>query len=225
MPMVIGHEAVGVVEEVGADVTDLAAGDHVVTVFVPSCGHCAPCSHERPALCEPGLKANVAGTLLSGARRFRDGRINHHLGVSGFADYAVVARESCVRIDRSLPFDIAAIFGCAVITGVGPCLNTLRVGQGDSVAVVGLGGVGLAALLGARRAGASPLIAIDVSDSKLAIARDGRRHPHLQRGPTRVRCAGPQRPARRRESCPGNGRLHQRAGARLGHHGPRRHAP
>ena len=172
MPMVIGHEAVGVVEEVGADVTDLAAGDHVVTVFVPSCGHCAPCSHERPALCEPGLKANVAGTLLSGARRFRDGRINHHLGVSGFADYAVVARESCVRIDRSLPFDIAAIFGCAVITGVGTVFNTLRVGQGDSVAVVGLGGVGLAALLGARRAGASPLIAIDVSDSKLAIARD-----------------------------------------------------
>jgi alcohol dehydrogenase len=176
MPMVLGHEAVGVIEKLGDGVTDLKVGDHVVTVFVPSCGHCQPCSHGRPALCEPGFKANVAGTLLTGARRFIspkvDGQfINHHLGVSGFADHAVVARESCVRIDPKLPFDIAAVFGCAVITGVGAVVNTAQVKSGESVAVVGLGGVGLAALLGAKRAGATPLIAIDLSDSKLAIAK------------------------------------------------------
>jgi alcohol dehydrogenase len=171
MPMVLGHEAVGVVEKLGPGVTDLKVGDHVVTVFVPICGHCQPCTHGRPALCEPGFKANVAGTLLSGARRFRGPTIHHHLGVSGFADHAVVARESCVRIDPSLPFDIAAVFGCAVITGVGAVVNTAQVQRGDSVAVVGLGGVGLASLLGAKRAGAAPLIAIDLSDSKLSIAK------------------------------------------------------
>lgn len=171
MPMVIGHEAVGVIAKLGSGVSDLAVGDHVVTVFVPSCGHCHPCEHARPALCEPGFKANGAGTLLSGARRFGDQSIHHHLGVSGFADHAVVARESCVRIDKSLPFDIAAVFGCAVITGVGGVVNTAQVKQGESVAVIGLGGVGLAALLGAKRAGASPLIAIDLSAAKLAIAK------------------------------------------------------
>ena len=171
MPMVLGHEAVGVVEKLGAGVTDLKVGDHVVTVFVPICGHCQPCTHGRPALCEPGFKANVAGTLLSGARRFHSQAIHHHLGVSAFADHAVVARESCVRIDPELPFDIAAVFGCAVITGVGAVVNTAQVQRGDSVAVVGLGGVGLAALLGAKRAGAAPLIAIDLSDNKLAIAK------------------------------------------------------
>jgi len=171
MPMVLGHEAVGVVEKLGPGVTDLKVGDHVVTVFVPICGHCQPCTHGRPALCEPGFKANVAGTLLSGARRFHGQTINHHLGVSAFADHAVVARESCIRIDSGLPFDIAAVFGCAVITGVGAVTNTAQVQPGDSVAIIGLGGVGLAALLGAKRAGAAPLIAIDLSDSKLAIAK------------------------------------------------------
>jgi len=172
LPMVIGHEAAGVVEAVGAGVTHLNVGDHVVTAFVPSCGHCNPCVQQRPALCEPGFKANSAGTLLSGARRFHDHKIHHHLGVSGFADHAVVAAESCVRIDKSLPFAIAAVFGCAVITGVGAVVNTAKVKPGESVAVIGLGGVGLAALLGAKRAGAAPLIAIDLSAAKLAIATE-----------------------------------------------------
>ena len=171
MPMVIGHEAAGIVQALGPGVTALQIGDHVVTAFVPSCGHCSPCQQARPALCEPGFKANSAGTLLSGARRFHSDKINHHLGVSAFADHAVVAVESCVRIDKNLPFPIAAVFGCAVITGVGAVVNTARVQKGESVAVIGLGGVGLAAVLGAKRAGATPLIAVDLSDSKLAIAR------------------------------------------------------
>lgn len=172
MPMVLGHEAVGVVEAVGSGVTQLNVGDHVVTVFVPSCGKCSPCSQQRPALCEPGFKANVAGTLLTGARRLHnDSQVNHHLGVSGFASHAVVAAESCVRIEKSLPFDIAAVFGCAVITGVGAVVNTSQIQSGQSAAVVGLGGVGLAAILGAKRAGAAPLVAVDLSDAKLAIAQ------------------------------------------------------
>lgn len=100
MPMALGHEAAGVVEELGEGVTDLQVGDHVVVVFVPSCGHCAPCAEGRPALCEPGAAANGAGTLLSGARRQTRGgeALNHHLGCSVFAEYATVSRHSVVKI-------------------------------------------------------------------------------------------------------------------------------
>jgi alcohol dehydrogenase len=173
MPMVLGHEAAGVVEELGPGVDDLQRGDHVVMVFVPSCGHCLPCSEGRPALCEPGAAANTAGTLLSGARRLhRNGAdINHHLGVSGFAEYATVSRRSAIRIDRELPLDEAALFGCAVLTGVGAVINTAKVAAGASVAVVGLGGVGLSALLGAVTAGARRIVAVDLSDDKLGLAR------------------------------------------------------
>ncbi|MBI3503776.1 MAG: zinc-dependent alcohol dehydrogenase family protein [Proteobacteria bacterium] len=173
MPMALGHEAAGIVEELGAGVDDLSAGDHVVMVFVPSCGCCLPCAEGRPALCEPGAKVNVAGTLLSGARRIlRDGAaINHHLGVSAFAEQAVVSRRSVVRIDKDVPLDVAALFGCAVLTGVGAVVNTARVQAGDSVAVVGLGGVGLNALLGAAVAGARAIVAVDLDPRKLDLAR------------------------------------------------------
>jgi alcohol dehydrogenase len=173
MPMAIGHEAAGVVQELGAGVTDLAVGDHVVVVFVPSCGHCAPCAEGRPALCEPGAAANGAGTLLSGARRLsRNGAaLNHHLGCSVFAEFATVSRHSVVKIDPDVPLDEAALFGCAVLTGVGAVVNTAQVRVGASVAVIGLGGVGLAALIGAHAAGARQIIAIDLSADKLAQAK------------------------------------------------------
>jgi len=172
MPMALGHEAAGVVKELGPGVTDLQVGDHVVVVFVPSCGHCAPCAEGRPALCEPGAVANGAGTLLSGARRLaRAGApMNHHLGCSVFADYATVSRRSVVKIDPTVPLDEAALFGCAVLTGVGAVVNTAKVQVGASVAVIGLGGVGLAALIGAAAAGARQIIAVDLSDEKLAQA-------------------------------------------------------
>src|SRR6476661_3805365 len=172
-PMVLGHEAAGVVEKLGPGVDDLKVGDHVVMVFVPSCGHCPPCAEGRPALCEPGAAANGAGTLLSGERRLhRNGaQVHHHLGVSAFAEYATVSRRSLVKIDKELPLDEAAMFGCAVLTGVGAVINTAKVSAGSSVAVVGLGGVGLSSLLGAVSAGASRIVAIDVADDKLTLAK------------------------------------------------------
>ncbi len=174
MPMVLGHEGAGIVEELGSGVTGFSVGDHVVAAFVPSCGQCEPCEIGRPALCEPGARSNTAGTLLSGVRRLRlDGReVNHHLGVSAFAQFATVSQHSLVRIDKTLPFGQAALFGCAVITGVGAVVNTACVPPGARVAVIGLGGVGIAALLGARAAQASVLVAVDISDAKLALARD-----------------------------------------------------
>lgn len=172
-PMVLGHEAAGVVEEIGSGVTDLEKGDHVIMVFVPSCGHCVPCAGGRPALCEPGAVANTAGTLLSGARRLhRNGQdVHHHLGVSAFAEYATLSRRSLIKIDRALPLDEAALFGCAVLTGVGAVINTARVPVGASVAVIGLGGVGLSSLLGAVASGARRIVAVDLSDEKLGLAR------------------------------------------------------
>lgn len=174
VPMVLGHEAAGVVRELGDGVTDLEVGDHVVLVFVPSCGHCLPCMEGRPALCEPGAAANTEGTLLSGARRLSEhGQpLHHHLGVSAFAEFAVVSRRSLIKIDRDLPFDEAALFGCAVLTGVGAVINTAGISAGVKVAVLGLGGVGLNALIGAAAAGAAEIVAIDLSDDKLALARD-----------------------------------------------------
>jgi alcohol dehydrogenase len=173
MPMALGHEAAGVIEQLGDGVTDLQRGDHVVLVFVRSCGHCGPCAEGRPALCEPGAAANGAGTLLSGERRLsRSGKpINHHLGCSVFAEYATVSRRSVVKIDPELPLDHAALFGCAVLTGVGAVVNTAQVRAGASVAVIGLGGVGLASLLGACAAGARHIIAVDLSDAKLDLAK------------------------------------------------------
>jgi alcohol dehydrogenase len=173
MPMALGHEAAGIVEALGPGVDDHTKGDHVVMVFVPSCGHCLPCSEGRPALCEPGAAANGAGTLLSGGKRLhRNGQhINHHLGVSGFAEYATVSRRSCVKVDRELPLDEAALFGCAVLTGVGAVINTAKVPAGSTVAVVGLGGVGLSSILGVVASGASRVVAVDLSDDKLGLAR------------------------------------------------------
>ncbi|MBV9681777.1 MAG: alcohol dehydrogenase catalytic domain-containing protein, partial [Solirubrobacterales bacterium] len=151
MPMALGHESAGVVEQLGDDVNDLRVGDHVVMVFMPSCGHCVPCAEGRPALCEPGAAANGAGTLLTGKRRLHcDGaEVNHHLGCSAFADHAVVSRRSLVKVDPELPLVEAALFGCAVLTGVGAVVNTARLQPGQAAAVIGLGGVGLASVLGA----------------------------------------------------------------------------
>lgn len=175
MPMVMGHEASGIVREVGAEVREFAPGDHVVFSFVPVCGRCSFCVSGRGALCEPGARANIAGTLLSGARHFSDSKstaCNHHLGVSAFSQFTVAAQESLVKIDPTLPLTTAALFGCAVMTGVGAVVNTARVTPGSSVGVFGMGGVGLSAIMGARAIGAYPIIAIDRLKDKLMLARE-----------------------------------------------------
>lgn len=171
MPMVLGHEAAGEVVDTGGQTPGFEAGDHVVLAFVPTCGQCVPCLSGRAALCEPGAAANTAGTLLSGDRRWHEG-LNHHLGVSAFADHIVVSAQSAIKVDDDLPYEIAALFGCAVLTGVGAAINSAQVTTDDRVAVFGLGGVGLAALLGAVMSGAGTVVAVDVVPEKLELARD-----------------------------------------------------
>ncbi len=174
MPMVLGHEAAGEVLEVGDGAEDFRQGDQVVLAFVPACGGCGPCRVGRPALCEPGGASNLAGTLLSGAVRWdpsEGDRLHHHLGVSAFSEEIVVSARSAVRVDSEVAPEIAALFGCAVLTGVGAVVNTAGVRLGQSVAVFGLGGVGLAAVLGAVAAGAGPVVAVDRVPEKLALAR------------------------------------------------------
>ncbi len=172
VPMVLGHEAAGEVVETGEDVDDLKPGDRVVMVFVPSCGHCAPCAEGRPALCEPGNAANGRGEMLGGGRRLSVAGqpVHHHIGVSAFAEHAVISRRSLVKIEADIPHEIAALFGCAVLTGVGAAVNTARIKAGETVAVVGLGGVGLSALLGAIACGASRVVAVDLAQDKLDLA-------------------------------------------------------
>jgi Zn-dependent alcohol dehydrogenase len=173
LPMALGHEAAGEVVATGGG-TEFMPGDHVVLAFVPACGHCERCVGGRPALCGPGAEANREGTLLGGGLRFStaDGtRPHHHLGVSAFSEYTVVSARSAVRVDPDLPHEIAALFGCAVLTGAGAALYSAAITPGDSVVVFGLGGVGLAALLAAKAAGASRLVAVDVVPHKLDLAR------------------------------------------------------
>ncbi len=173
LPMALGHEAAGVVEEIGPGVADVRVGDHVVLTFVPSCGRCAECSSGRPALCTPAALANGSGALLHGPSLLRDREgkpIHHHLGVSGFARHAVVARESAVVVPSDIPLATVALFGCAVLTGAGAVLNTAGVRPGQSVAVFGLGGVGLASVMGAAVAGAWPIVAVDPVAAKRELA-------------------------------------------------------
>jgi alcohol dehydrogenase len=174
LPMVLGHEASGVVEEVGPDVHELKKGDHVVAVFLATCGHCDACVSGRPTLCVAGGKATAEGTLLSGKRKVRRGtqELHHHSGISSFAEYATVSERSLVKVDPELPLDEAAIFGCAVLTGVGAAVNAANITLGSTVAVIGLGGVGLAGLLGVIAMGAARIIAIDTNPSKLETALD-----------------------------------------------------
>ncbi len=173
LPAVLGHEGAGEIAALGAGVTDLSVGDHVVFIFAPSCGSCRQCNAGRPNLCTTFNAAKQKGDLATGGRRLKlnGAEVAHYAGLSCFADHAVVPRNSVQKIAKDVPFDDAALFGCAVVTGVGAAVNTAATKAGDVVAVVGLGGVGLSCLLGAIVAGAGRIIAVDVHDDKLALAR------------------------------------------------------
>ena len=184
MPIVIGHEAAGIVEEIGQDVQGFAVGDHVVPSYVASCGRCEMCSVGRPALCEPATIANANAVLKDGTTRLRQGstRIHHHSGVAGFAEYSVIPEEALVKIDKCVPFEHAALFGCGVVTGVGSVINTAQAKPGQFIALVGLGGVGLSAVLAALAIGSGKVLALDLSEEKLAFARELGVHHALNAG-------------------------------------------
>lgn len=174
LPIVGGHEGAGIVRELGAGVTGLSVGDHVVMTNVTGCGQCRSCLSGRPGLCQAIASSRVEGKIATGARRLRlldGGRLNHYSGLSVFAQYTVVVPDSIIRIDKQVPFDVAAMLGCGVMTGAGAVFNSARVQPGASVAVIGLGGVGLTAVMAAREAGASQIIGIDVLTSKFGLAR------------------------------------------------------
>jgi len=172
-PMLLGHEAAGRVVEVGPGVTDVAVGQRVVMAFLPRCGQCAGCRTDGKMPCVPGTAANNAGTLLSGEVKLsRDGvEVKHHLGVSGFATYATVDRRSVTPVGDDVPPEVAAVLGCAVLTGGGAVLNVARPTEGQRVAVVGLGGVGMAAVLTAVSLGAH-VIGVDAVPAKLGTATE-----------------------------------------------------
>lgn len=173
LPVVPGHEGAGVVEEVGPDVTLVKPGDHVVLSFAPYCGHCYYCSIGRPVLCDNMRVTMGKGTLLDGTCRLKkNGKPVHHMaGLSSFAQYAVVAEISCIKIPDNVPFDKACLVGCGVMTGVGAAINTAKVAPGTSAVVIGCGGVGLNTIQGCALAGAATIIAVDLMDNKLEYAK------------------------------------------------------
>lgn len=182
VPMLLGHEAAGTVEALGPGVTGLRAGEQVVATFLPRCGECDGCLTDGVRPCVPGTASNTAGTLLGGDRRLtRDGlAVHHHLGVSGFATHAVVDVRSLVRVDSDVPPAVAALLGCAVLTGGGAVLNTRRPQPGSTVAVVGLGGVGMAAVLTALAHDDVRVVAVDAVPAKLSTARELGAHAVLR---------------------------------------------
>jgi alcohol dehydrogenase len=172
--MLLGHEAAGIVEQVGAGVDDVAVGQRVVMTFLPRCGECTACATDGLAPCIPGSAANGEGVLLAGGTRLAaDGApVLHHLGVSAFATHAVVDRRSVVPVDRDVPPVVASLLGCAVLTGGGAVLNAGQPRPGDTVAIVGMGGVGMAALLTALAHDDVEVIAVDQLPDKLARAKN-----------------------------------------------------
>ncbi len=172
LPAVLGHEGAGVVEAVGEGVTGTKPGDHVVLSWVPSCGHCYYCGIGRPDMCDEAFSIQMLGTLPGGGVRLGDRgqEVYHFLGTSCFAERAVVSERAVVPIRTDVPLDRAALVGCAVTTGYGAVVHTAQVGRGASVAVVGLGGVGLSIVQAARLQGEAQIIAIDRVPEKLDLA-------------------------------------------------------
>lgn len=172
-PAILGHEGAGTVEAVGEGVTTLKSGDRVILSFVPNCGFCHYCETGRPHLCDTAIRVN-AGVMMDGTPRHftRSGEKITNMGkVSCFAERTVVPESGCIKVADDFSLENAALVGCSVTTGVGAVLFNAKVEAGSSVAVVGCGGVGLNVLQGARIAGASPIVAVDISDAKLEFAR------------------------------------------------------
>ena len=174
LPIITGHEGAGLVEAVGEGVTRVKVGDHVTLTWAPICGDCFYCLRGKANLCAAYRPAIASGLLDDGTARihWKGEPVYILAGLGAFAEYVVVRQESCVPISRDLPLDIAALVGCAVATGVGAAMYTGDIKVGESVAVFGAGGIGLNIIHGAVLCGADPIIAIDASESKAALARN-----------------------------------------------------
>ncbi len=173
LPVVLGHEGAGRVEAVGPGVSSVAPGDPVVLSWLPTCGRCAACQRGQLSLCEPATKQMAAGTLPSGARHLlrHDGStLSHYSYLSTFARHAVVDERSCVRLHPGANLEVAALVGCAVMTGIGAVLNRARVPAGASVVVFGAGGVGLSVVMASHLVGATTIVAVDPVPTKRALA-------------------------------------------------------
>jgi S-(hydroxymethyl)glutathione dehydrogenase/alcohol dehydrogenase len=183
MPIVLGHEAAGIVEAVGPEARGVTPGDHVVLSWNPHCGHCFYCDRDLPILCEEYLTGGPKAVQFDGRSRARlaDGRELKHLMYLGtFGEYCIVPDQQAIQVPAAIPFDRACLIGCGVMTGVGAALNVADIRHGDAVMVIGCGAVGLAAVQGARLAGAGAIVAVDLDESKLALAeRMGATHRAL----------------------------------------------
>ncbi len=171
-PSILGHEGGGIVESVGEGVTGLEVGDHVIPLYTPECGECKFCKSGKTNLCGKIRETQGKGLMPDGTTRFSiDGKpIYHYMGCSTFAEYTVLPEISLAKINKKAPLEEVCLLGCGVTTGMGAVMNTAKVEKGDSVAVFGLGGIGLSAIIGAVMAGASRIIAIDINESKFDLA-------------------------------------------------------
>jgi NDMA-dependent alcohol dehydrogenase len=172
-PIVLGHEGAGIVEKVGPGVTLVQPGDHVVLPAIFTCGKCRCCVEGQPALCSEVLPALITGTLPGGGKRLHKG--DQELNIfytSAFAEYVVVRERTAVKVRDDAPLDVVCLLSCSISTGVGSVINRARIRAGESIVIYGCGGVGLSAVIGAKVAGAGKLIAIDVLDRKLEMARE-----------------------------------------------------
>ena len=172
-PCVLGHEGAGVVEAVGEGVTDFEVGDHVIPLYTAECGKCKFCLSGKTNLCSSVRATQGKGLMPDGTVRFfKDGQpIYHYMGCSPFSEYTVVADVSLAKIQKEAPLEEVCLLGCGVTTGMGAVMNTAKVKRGETVAIFGLGGIGLAAVIGARMSGASRIIGIDTNPSKFALAQ------------------------------------------------------
>jgi S-(hydroxymethyl)glutathione dehydrogenase / alcohol dehydrogenase len=174
MPILLGHEAAGVIADVGTAVSTLRKGDHVVLSWNPHCGHCFYCDRGAPILCEDYLAKGPRAVAFDGQSKARlaDGReLKHLMFLGAFGEYCIVAEQQAVAVDKAIPFDRACLIGCGVMTGVGAVLNLARIGRADCVLIIGCGAVGLSAVQGARLAGAAQIIAADLDNAKLQLAQ------------------------------------------------------
>lgn len=190
-PCVLGHEGAGEVISCGPDVSRVATGDRVVLSWLPYCGECYQCCKERTHLCQTYKAPIWDGTLMDGSCRFtKDGHAVRQLGTLGcWSQYAVVPQECCVKINDKVPFEVAALLGCAVTTGVGAALNKAKVKSGDSVVIIGMGGVGLSILMAAKLSGASKIICVDTNPSVEGLVGEFGATDFVLAGPGQDVCA------------------------------------